>query len=202
MYDILTSSVKNDRLISERGRRLANSRVDSRVVNFDAGRSVRYGNSANTDARATALRRGSAALLKFFTGSCRSSRHAKHPKSMKNDPSNQRGTRTTFVPWPQPRAPKTSIAITHCHTDYCDNTDSEIRPRDVAQNLSKKLPLCATFVCLLKIDFYMLSNNVAGANRDRRHGPESQREIWIRNKIRMMNTSRSKTRNGFDREGG
>jgi hypothetical protein len=191
----LTSSVERYRLIGHRGH-LAGLRVDSHQVIFDAGRPIRYGHTVTADARARVWRSSPAALLRFFTGSCRGPSPAKHPMSMKNDPSKQRGTRTTFVPRPKSQAAGGLTAITHCHFSIYGSLSHGIRPARRGTKPRKKLPLCATQACLLQTRSSLFFGDVAGANCGRGRRRESQREIWIRNKIRMMSTStsRSKTR--------
>jgi hypothetical protein len=171
-------------------------RVHCRHVNFDAGRPSRYGHIATVEARARVSRWGSAAIPKFFNGSCLTSSLAKHPKSIENDPSKQRGTRTTFVPRPKSQAARGLTAITRCRSGVYGSLRHEIRPARRGTNPRKKLPLCATQACLLRTHSSLFSCDVAGANCARGHRRESQRKIWIRNKIRMMSTStsRSKTR--------
>jgi hypothetical protein len=191
----LTNSVERYCLIGRR-RYLAGLRLDSHHVIFDAGRPIRYGHMATVEARAKVLRWASAAIPKFFNGSCRGPSPAKHPMSTKNDPSNQRGTRTTFVPRPKGRAARGLTAITRYHFGVYGSISHGIRPARRGTKPRKKLPLCATQACLLRTRSFLFSGDVAGANRDRGRRRESQKEIWIRNKIRMMSmsTSKSKTR--------
>jgi hypothetical protein len=195
VYDILTSFVERYCLIGHRGH-FAGLPVHSRHVIFDSGRPIRYGHMATVEARATVLRSGSAAIPKFFNGSCRNSSPAKHPMSTKNDPSKQRGTRTTFVPRPTSQAARGVTAVTRCRFGVYGSPSHGIRPARRGTKPLKKLPLCATQVCLLETHSSLFSGDVAGANCARGRRRESQREIWIRNKIRMVSTStsRSKTR--------
>lgn len=200
----MTSSVERYCLIGHRGH-LAGLCVHCRHVIFDGGRPIRYGHMATVEARATVLRWGSAAIPKFFNGSCRTSSLAKHPMSIENDPSKQRGTRTTFVPRPESQKAGGLAAITPCHFGVYGSLSHGIRPARRGTKPLKKLPLCATQVCLLRTRSSLFSSDVAGANCDRGRRWERQRKIWIRNKIRMMSTStsRSKTRDdSIGKEGG
>jgi hypothetical protein len=193
----LTSSVEHYRLIGHRGH-LAGLRIHCRHVIFDAGRPIRYGHIATVEARARVSRWRSAAIPKFFNGSCRNSSPAKHPTSTKNDPSKQRGTRTTFVPRPKSQVARGLTAITRCRSGVYGSLRHGIRPARRGTKPRKKLPLCATQACLLLTHSYLFSGDVAGANCARGRRRESQKEIWIRNKIRMMSTSTSKSKTRDD----
>jgi hypothetical protein len=199
----LTSFVERYCLIGHRGH-LAGLRVHCRHVICDAGRPIRYGHIATVEARARVSRWGSAAIPKFFNGWCPSSSPAKHPLRMKNDPSNDSGTRTTFVPRPESQGAGGLAAITLCHFGVYGSLSHGIRPARSGTKPRKKLPLCATQVCLSQTPSSLFSGDVAGANCARGRRRESQREIWIRNKIRMMSTStgRSKSRDDSIRKEG
>lgn len=193
----MTSFVERYCLIGHRGH-FAGLLVHSRHVIFDSGRPVRYRHTATVEARGRVLRWGSAAIPKFFNGSCPSSSPSKHPLRMKNEPSKQRGTRTTFVPRPKSQAARGLTAITRCHFGGYGSLRHGIRPGGRGTKPRKKLPLCATQVCLLQTPFSLISGDVSRPNCDLDRRRESQREIWIRNKIRMMSTSTSKSKTRDD----